>query len=313
MENSIDGVSLLARKTNRRKALKSFGLGALGLASVGTLTQFGSTANAATVLSLDREDLDILNFLLNLEYLEAEYYSYATTGAGFEAQGVGVSGQGALGPVIIKANPQVPFVTPAIQQYANEIATNEVQHVHYLRSILGLNAVARPMIDLAGSFTVAAMAAGVTPPGQTFDPFVNETSFLLGAFIFEDVGVTAYRGAAPFLANRAALSGAAGLLGTEAYHAAMIRTKIFEAGPLAQTAAQQISDLRDTLDRTGDDDQGVVVDGNANIAPTDSNGLVFARTAAQVLSIVYLSSTATRGGFFPNGVNADRAHGRTLF
>ena len=313
MENSIDAASLLARKTSRRKALRNFGLGALGLASVGTLARFGSTADAATVLPLDRQDLDILNFLLNLEYLEAEYYSYATTGAGFEAQGVGVSGQGTPGPVIIKANPQVPFVSPDIQQYANEIATNEVEHVHYLRTILGASVVARPMIDLAGSFTVAAMSAGVITPAQTFDPFANETNFLLGAFIFEDVGVTAYRGAAPFLANRTALSSAAGLLGTEGYHAAIVRTKIFETGTAAQTAAGQISDLRDTLDRSGDDDQGVVVDGNANIVPTDSNGLVFARTAAQVLSILYLSPTATRGGFFPNGVNADRAHGRALF
>jgi hypothetical protein len=37
--------------------------------------------------------------------------------------------------------------------------------------------------------------------------------------------------------------------------------------------------------------------------PTDANGLVFARTVAQVLAIVYFSPTATSGGFFPNGVN----------
>ena len=132
-------------------------------------------------------------------------------------------------------------------------------------------------------------------------------SFLLAAFIFEDVGVTAYRGAAPLLNNKTILSAAAGLLGTEAYHASNIRTQIFDAGATAQDAAQKISDLRDTLDGSGDDDQGVVLNGMANIVPTDGNGLVFARTAAQVLAIVYFSRTAKKGGFFPNGINTGRS------
>jgi hypothetical protein len=216
---------------------------------------------------------------------------------------VGVDGLGRPGTVTIKANPRVPFATPAIQQYAMEIAADELAHVKLLRTVLGKYAVARPAIDLMGSFTASAQAAEVIGAGQTFDPFGDELSFLLGAFIFEGVGVTAYRGAAPLVGNKTVLSVAAGLLGTEAYHAATVRTIIYGAGATAQEIAQKISDLRDSLDGASDDDQGVVINGSANIVPTDENSLVFARTAAQVLAIVYFSPTATSGGFFPDGVN----------
>ena len=64
-----------------------------------------------------------------------------------------------------------------------------------------------------------------------------------------------------------------------------------------------ISAARDSLGGTGLD-QGILVNGAANIVPADSNGLVFARTAAQVLNIVYLSPSGAAGGFFPNGVNS---------
>ena len=305
IETKLNMLESDSKTTTRRQALKGLGIGALGLGSLNILTSAAKADDDDHPSSsqVSASDVDILNFALNLEYLEAEFYSYATTGAGIQAQGVGVNGRGHLGNVIIKANPQVPFVTPAIQQYAMEIAGDEVDHVRFLRAVLGKNAVARPTIDLQQSFTAAAQAAGIIGAGQMFDPFADETSFLLGAFIFEDVGVTAYRGAAPLITNKMVLSAAAGILGTEAYHAANIRTKVYEAGGAAQDAAQKISDLRDSLDGPTDDDQGVILNGMANIVPTDTNGLVFARTIKQILAIVYFSPSAHRGGFFPDGVN----------
>jgi hypothetical protein len=146
-----------------------------------------------------------------------------------------------------------------------------------------------------------AFSPGSPSAPQTFDPFADEVSFLLGAFVFEDVGVTAYKGAARLLTNPDILEAAAGLLAVEAYHAGTVRTVLYSRGVI--DPVQKISDLRDAADGPGDMDQGIVTDGAANIVPTDANGLAYSRSAAQVLNIVYLGGASANYGFFPNRLN----------
>jgi hypothetical protein len=278
-----------ALKADRRLILKS-SLASLGALSAAT---FAGSANADAVLN----DTNILNFALNLEYLEAEFYLRATTGKGLDDADIG-GGDGSAGGTV-KGGTQVTFNDSLTGQLAREIAADEVAHVRFIRSALGKNAVARPDINFTDAFNALASAAGL---GSSFDPFANETNFLIGAYVFEDVGVTAYNGAAPAITDKGILGAAAGIMAVEAYHSGSIRTMLLQAGQ--QKAANAISGLRDKLDgNPRNQDQGIRVAGAANFVPSDRNAIAFSRTPSEVLGIVYAGGQSGNYGFFPSKVN----------
>src|SRR5687768_11284765 len=163
-------------------------------------------------------------------------------------------------------------------------------------------AVSRPTIDFEAGFKAAAKAAGL---GENFDAFENDMTFLLGGMLFEDVGVTAYAGAAPLIKKKEFLQAAAGILAVEAYHMGMARSQLFEMGEEARKAANAISRARDKVDGPEDKDQGIERDGKANFVPSTKDGIAFTRTPQEVLRIVYLTDKegADAGGFYPKGMN----------
>ncbi|WP_288937307.1 ferritin-like domain-containing protein [uncultured Sphingomonas sp.] len=301
--------ALDARVTRRNERRELFRM-VLGAAAVGGAFAYADGAAAQTAPT----DADVLNFALNLEYLEANFYSYAAFNTPISSSLV--SGTGTAGAAT--GGRQVTFSDPLVAAYAKEIAQDEIAHVAFLRNALGSAAVAQPAIDVGtspnGAFSTAARAAGLVGAGQSFDPYLNDNNFLLASYIFEDVGVTAYKGASPLISNKTFLEAAAGILAVEAYHAAIVRTVLYAKGiatPTLRTAADAISDARDSLDGPSDDDQGispVTINGNtaSNIVPVDTNGLAYSRSTGAVLNIVYLTKSAvTMGGFFPAGVNGN--------
>ncbi|GAA5149940.1 ferritin-like domain-containing protein [Nocardioides marinquilinus] len=283
-------------EADRRAFMKSASIGGLGVVGAGAALT-GLTAGSAQAASAS--DGAVLNFALNLEYLEAEFYQQAAFGRSLPDRLT--RGRGQRGGV--KGGRKVNFSTPAIRKYAVEIANDELAHVKFLRTALGGTAVARPAIDITSSFTAAARAAGLIGPNQRFDPYANENNFLLAAFIFEDVGVTAYKGAAPLVQNKTFLEAAAGILAVEAYHAGIVRSALYDKGLMS--AVRKISAARDSLDGPKNIDQGIGSRKSpANIVPTDKNGIAFSRRPGQVLNVVYLNpNSVSKGGFFPRGVN----------
>jgi hypothetical protein len=309
MTESVELIEALDRRVERREERRAFFKQALSVAAIGVSAGgfiFSSPAAAQAVT-----DNDVLNFALNLEYLEAQFYLFAATGAGLPANQL--TGSGTQGAVT--GGRQVNFQDNLVRQYAREIAADEAAHVAAIRQALGNAAVSQPAINISGDangpFTAAARTAGVIPSTGTFDPYASDSNFLLAAFLFEDVGVTAYKGSVGLLSSADVIDAAAGIHAAEAFHAGLIRHALIRRGIEAElTAAGQISDARDSLDGTSDLDQGVrPVTGTpsgdrGNLVPTDVNGITFSRTAQAVLNIVYLNRAAvTAGGFFPSGVN----------
>jgi hypothetical protein len=148
---------LLSGGSSRRGFMTQAGMATLGLFGASQLGAVeGLTGLAKAGGGTAQSDIDILNFALNLEYLEAEFYLRAVFGRGLDDSDT--TGTGTRGNVT--GGSAVPFVTPMLRDFAAEIAADEEAHVKFIRSTLGSAAIARPRIDLQQSFTNAASRRG---------------------------------------------------------------------------------------------------------------------------------------------------------
>ena len=264
---------VLAESPNRRSLLRTLGIAS---AAAGAAIAVGGKLEAQSLTPAD-----VLQFALNLEYLEAEFYTTATMGQTIDQVGIGINGMGNTGPTT--GWNQVNFSNNLVfsGQVAMQIGQDERDHVTLLRSALsaaGATPIAKPPINLG------ALGLG----------FGNLLEFLTLARIFEDIGVTAYGGAAglSFFASSPYIGTAARILAVEAEHAGNIRL---------QVARLNISSP--TLDGV---DIPPPPSGTEFFSADPTTGLSAIRTPGQVLYLAYGNqANATRGGFFPMGVNGN--------
>lgn len=168
----------------RRDALRGAGRWGMGLAMASVPLALASMAKSAFGQTTPQAVVDVLNFALTLEELEAEFY----------VTGMNTSG----------------LIPAADRQIFGTIRDHEVQHVQFLRNALGSAAVAKPTFD----FTA----------GGAFTPFSNYDQFKALAQAFEDTGVRAYKGQAPILLqSKAILRAALTIHSVEARHASEVR------------------------------------------------------------------------------------------
>lgn len=249
---------------NRRKFFKRAGIAGFGLAATTMLAGKPDKLNAATTLT----DTDIVNFALNLEYLEAEFYSVASYGATLEQRGI-IPSSAVSGPTT--GGNMVHFSGSPIAYLASALRKDEQEHVLFLRSALGSAAVKKPAINLN------ALGFG----------FGSMNDFLKLSRIFEDVGVSAYLGAAPLLTSKTYLDAAARILATEAQHSGAIRDRVIQLGiPNVKVDSKDVPPTQ------------------SNPFDVDNNGLSIPRSTSEVLAIVYAGGSHS-GGFFPVGLNGN--------
>jgi hypothetical protein len=257
----------------RRKMLTMLGVAGAG-AGIAALT--GCDGNGTPALpTITPSVVDVLNFALNLEYLEASFYLYVSSGTGLSSADMG-TGAG----TVTGAPSKVTFTSSlsgVISSAAQQLALDEKEHVEFLRTTItavGGTPVSMPNINLSANGAVT-----------------NDATFLAAARQFENVGVSAYGGGAQFLvSSTAALTYAAQILDTEGQHAGLVRQLCIALG--VTSAAVDSQDNPPTSAKYFD--------------TSSSTGLSPIRTPSQVMQILYSAPGQTgvsKGGFFPNGLN----------
>jgi hypothetical protein len=309
-----------ASQPTRRQALRMVSASVIGAGLAGCADLIPQNVGLALTPS-PITDPAVFNFALNLEYLESEYYRRGVYGSGLPDELVGPR------PGPVNGGRQVPWRTAYLREMFAEIAEDETAHVRFFRRTISsspLVELSRPALDFTNSFRTVGAAAGL---GPDFDPFANEENFLLGAFLFEDVGISATAAGGDLIADPASKEAAAGILAVEGYHGGMIRAEIAERGgdliaradnlSRARTAMESANNRRPnrtsvstTISKEQPIGAGDVFPGELVVAPTDPQGRTPPRPPQDVLNIVFLNPDpeARRGGFFPQGVQGVVRH-----
>ena len=196
-ERELEFLARLSRPTGRRQFLQWAGV-TVAVTAVGCSDQRKSVLgpvgvdevhltppeDPGTVVNLGMGDFAVLNYAFALEQLEADFYTQVVAGAYFQNTASDLE-----------------------RNVLNDLRAHEVIHREYLYQVLDAN--------------------DANIPGLRFDypgvDFGDRMSVLQTAMAFEDLGVSAYNGAAQLLQTGAFVGVAGKIVSVEARHAACIR------------------------------------------------------------------------------------------
>ena len=273
------------KSVNRRSFLSSFSALGAAAATVGLLAATPRAQAQAAAPSI----VDVLNFALNLEYLEANLYISASGGDPL------TSGDGEAGKV--KGLPGKLALDKYVQATAANLALDETHHIQTLRVL----------IQQLGGTPIQSPALDYSMGGKL--QITTQAQFLAVARQFTAVGNSAYAGGAQYLVgNSLVLTGAGQILGAEAQHLGVL-------GVLCDANGVNSPKL-DTLDYppVPPNQYFTITPDTATPDPANFTGPALGplRTTKQVLGIVFGVTTptttmpppgVTSGGFFPQGFN----------
>ncbi len=267
-------------RLSRRNFLASAGIG-VGAAGALVIAGCGSNSSTTPVTTAPVTttttapavtEVDVLNFALNLEYLEASFYLYLTTGNGLSTADMGST------PGTVTGGARFAFTDPNVTALAQQLAADEQAHVEFIRTLItaaGSTPVSMPALNLAALGTIT-----------------SDATFLAMARQLETVGTSAYEGGVQyFVSDTTGLAYAATIHDTEGQHEGALRQ--FCIAKNITSAAVDSFDI-------------AVTGSTGPVFNTDKNGLNAVRTPSQVLQIVYAAAGQTgvsKGGFYPNGMN----------
>ncbi|XXG70268.1 hypothetical protein AAC387_Pa06g3065 [Persea americana] len=267
-------------------------------------------------MSVSEYDMDLLEFPLNLEFLQAEFFLWGSLGHGLDhvASNLAMGGPPPVGAR--KANLDA-FTADIITQFAYQ----EVSHIRALKE--HVEGFPRPLMDLSPScFSKLMDKAFGHSLSPSFNPYANSINFLLASYLLPYVALTGYEGLNPHLHSPVSRRLCGGLLGVQSAQDAVIRALLYQHAsmmvePYGVTVAEftsRISALRNELGRTGNKDEGIIAPSSAtseegkhhlgNLLAENSHSICYQRAPREILRILYGKGTAgVAGGFFPNGAN----------
>ncbi|KAL4643208.1 hypothetical protein ACB092_02G077300 [Castanea dentata] len=242
--------------------------------------------------SIAKADVDLLEFPLNLEFFEAEFFLYGALGYGLDKVAPQLT-QGGPTPIGAKKANLDPFTRDVIEQFAYQ----EVGHLRAIQKVV--KGFPRPLLDLSkesfANVVDAAVGKKLSPP---FDPYYSGVHYLLASYLIPYVGLTGYVGTIPKLQAPSSRRLVAGLLGVESGQDAVIRAYLNKLGH------EGVKD-EGLWVRISEGAEGKI---KGNVLAGDADSVAYDRTAEEILRVVYGSGDEHKpGGFYPKGGNGNIA------